>query len=136
MFILNWIISILGGYTQKEFNTLMNSRSIAESKGLKYDNLLQDYVELKNKYKKLLSELDDLKLPKTESLGSIHFPKSKFTTPFNISILPTVKTGLKAKVILGNQIGYIRLGDIEDKDRTGVCYMSKLTDKVIYLLKK
>ena len=84
MFILNWIISILGGYTQKEFNTLMNSRSIAETKGLKYDNLLQDYVELKNKYKKLLSELDDLKLPKTESLGSIHFPKSKFTAPFNI----------------------------------------------------
>lgn len=40
MFILNWIISILGGYTQKEFNTLMNSRSIAETKGLKYDNLL------------------------------------------------------------------------------------------------
>lgn len=126
----------MGGYTQKEFNTLMNSRSIAETKGLKYDNLLQDYVELKNKYKKLLSELDDLKLPKTESLGYIHFPKSNFTTPFNISILPTVKTGLKAKVVLGNQIGYIRLGDIEDKDRTGVCYMSKLADKVIYLLKK
>lgn len=83
-----------------------------------------------------MSELDDLKLPKTESLGYIHFPKSNFTAPFNISILPTVKTGLKAKVILGNQIGYIRLGDVEDKDRTGVCYMSILVDKVIYLLKK
>lgn len=136
MFILNWIISILGGYTKKEFNTLMNSRSIAETKGLKYDNLLQDYVELKNKYKKLLSELDDLKLPKSESLGSIHFPKSKSTNAFNISILPSVKTGLKAKIVLGNLVGYIRLGDIEDKDRSPVCYMGKTSDQIVYLLKK